>query len=389
MRRAVITIGLGFGDCAKGATVDYLCRALKADLVVRYCGGCQAGHNVVLPDGTHHTFSQFGSGTFSGVPTYLGPEMIVSPLAMVNEANHLIEIGLSDPWSKLSVDERCLITTPYHQALNRFRELSRGSERHGSCGMGIGATREHALAYPDDTLRMRDLSFADGAVSRLARIQQWVHESAGNSITEYIEPFDVYHRLHAASAKLHIVMKMPKFKMAVFEGAQGILLDENHGYSPFTTWSTVTLLHAGQLLRGEETEVNVIGCIRPYMTRHGVGIFRSYDQGLMNRLANTDVGNPYNEWQGHLRYGMLDLNVLRYSKAALGGQLHNISLSCLDHINHKIPILDGEVKHVDYIELKQLVAEILAPIAVVGRGPCHTDRHMTELSWHPVEEAIE
>ncbi len=61
MKRAIITVGLGFGDEGKGATVDYLTRQLEADLVVRYCGGSQAGHNVQLPDGRRHTFSQFGT----------------------------------------------------------------------------------------------------------------------------------------------------------------------------------------------------------------------------------------------------------------------------------------------------------------------------------------
>ena len=63
MKRAIITVGLGFGDEGKGATVDFLARRLEADLVVRYCGGSQAGHNVELPDGRRHTFSQFGAGT--------------------------------------------------------------------------------------------------------------------------------------------------------------------------------------------------------------------------------------------------------------------------------------------------------------------------------------
>ena len=68
--KAIITVGLGFGDEGKGATVDYLARSLNADLVVRFCGGAQAGHNVQLPDGGRHTFAQFGAGTFAGARTY-------------------------------------------------------------------------------------------------------------------------------------------------------------------------------------------------------------------------------------------------------------------------------------------------------------------------------
>ncbi|HZY88526.1 MAG TPA: adenylosuccinate synthetase, partial [Gemmataceae bacterium] len=101
MRRAIITVGLGFGDEGKGATVDYLARRLEADLVVRYCGGSQAGHNVQLPDGRRHTFSQFGAGTLASASppprTYLGPNVIIDPLALVREARHLTELGAHDP----------------------------------------------------------------------------------------------------------------------------------------------------------------------------------------------------------------------------------------------------------------------------------------------------
>src|ERR1700757_694187 len=99
MKRAIITVGLGFGDEGKGATVDYLTRKLEADLVVRYCGGSQAGHNVQLRDGRRHTFSQFGAGTLADVParTYLGPNMIIDPPALAREAEHLAQLGVADP----------------------------------------------------------------------------------------------------------------------------------------------------------------------------------------------------------------------------------------------------------------------------------------------------
>ena len=393
MRRAVVTIGLGFGDEAKGATVDKVCRELHADLVVRYCGGCQAAHNVILPDGTHHTFSQFGSGSLHHVPTYIGPDVIISPFFMVNEAKHLSELGLN-PWKLLSVDQECLITTPYHQSLNRTLECKRGDDRHGSCGLGIGTTREHSILQPDDALRLKDLrvlsySGRKAAIGKLKKIQQWASKQAGAPVEEYLDPDSLYIHLVDASLKINVVEKMPDFKMAVFEGAQGMLLDENHGYHPHTTWSTVTLKHAGELLRGSDTEVNVMGCIRAYMTRHGAGTFLSHDQNMMADALNIDIGNPPNEWQGRMRYGLLDLNVLAYSKAALGGQLHNISLSCLDHVSRLIPVLDGDIKHVDYIELKKMIEQTLAPIVVTGRGPTYADRQMGELSWYPLEEAIE
>src|SRR5438105_15289899 len=122
MKRAIITVGLGFGDEGKGATVDYLARKLEADLVVRYCGGSQAGHNVQLPDGRRHTFAQFGAGTLIEAPsrprTYLGPNVIIDPPALLREAQHLSELGVANPAGLLTVHPRCLVTTVWHRTPN-------------------------------------------------------------------------------------------------------------------------------------------------------------------------------------------------------------------------------------------------------------------------------
>ena len=128
MKRAIIVQGLGFGDEGKGATVDFLAREFAADLVVRYCGGSQAAHNVVLPDGRRHVFAQFGSGTLAGAATYLGEQMIINPPAMHAEARHLRELTGDDPFAKLLVHPRSLVSTVYHQQLNRLRELVAPSE---------------------------------------------------------------------------------------------------------------------------------------------------------------------------------------------------------------------------------------------------------------------
>ena len=122
MKRAIVTVGLGFGDEGKGAAVDFLTRAFGAELVVRYCGGCQAGHNVQLPDGRRHTFSQFGAGTLAEpgrVRTYLGPNVVVDPPALLREAEHLAELGVPDPTGLLTIHPRCLVTTAWHRDLNR------------------------------------------------------------------------------------------------------------------------------------------------------------------------------------------------------------------------------------------------------------------------------
>src|SRR5205823_11807755 len=113
--------------------------------VVRYCGGSQAGHNVELPDGRRHTFSQFGAGVLApGQPkTYLGPNVVIDPPALLREAEHLTELGVRNPIDSLTVHPRCLVTTIWHKSLNQLRELSRDQEKHGSCGQGIGEARSY------------------------------------------------------------------------------------------------------------------------------------------------------------------------------------------------------------------------------------------------------
>jgi adenylosuccinate synthase len=112
--KAIVTVGLGFGDEGKGATVDALARDGGADLVVRYSGGAQAGHNVQLPDGRRHTFSQFGAGTLAGVRTWVGPRVILCPSTLGPEAEHLRAMGVADPFSLLEAHPACLVSTVYH-----------------------------------------------------------------------------------------------------------------------------------------------------------------------------------------------------------------------------------------------------------------------------------
>jgi adenylosuccinate synthase len=135
---AIFVAGLGFGDEGKGSIVDALTRKHQADLVVRFSGGAQAAHHVVTDDGREHCFAQFGSGTLAGASTHLSRFMLIDPLALVKEAEHLKQIGVVDPFERLTIDPRAPIITPYHRAMNRLRELSRGRQRHGSCGVGIG-----------------------------------------------------------------------------------------------------------------------------------------------------------------------------------------------------------------------------------------------------------
>src|SRR5215210_8082512 len=125
-RRAIVLVGLGYGDEGKGAWTDFLARTEPVHTVVRFNGGAQAGHNVVAPDGRHHTFAQFGSGTLvRGVNTHLSRFMLVNPLGLLREDAELRALGVTDALARLSIDREALVTTPFQVAANRLRELAR------------------------------------------------------------------------------------------------------------------------------------------------------------------------------------------------------------------------------------------------------------------------
>lgn len=327
-RKAVVTVGLGWGDECKGSCVDYLCHIMKADLVVRYSGGCQAAHHVVLPDGRSHCFSQFGSGTFAGCRTWLHKNMIIEPVSMENEAEHLKEIGIADPWSNLFIHPQCLITTPYHMAANRARELyreERGEGRHGSCGMGIGECREYAIKYPNLAVRAMDLFNPELLEFKLLAILRHYESQFGSEETSLL-PYVVAERYAYIRSLMTITDKLT-CETAVFEGSQGMLIDETFGTAPYNTWSDVTLRAAQDALQDLQIEkVFNLGITRTFATRHGPGPFPTEIAGATIKGDH----NQHNKWQGAFRVGKLDLDSLSYAAKNVGAKLDGIALTWTD-----------------------------------------------------------
>jgi adenylosuccinate synthase len=420
VKRAIITVGLGFGDEGKGATVDSLCRRFNADLVIRYSGGSQAGHNVQLSDGRRHTFSQFGAGTLAGVPTYVGQPVVLNPTALLREAEHLRELGVADPCQMLTVHPRCLVSTSLHQAVNQLRELARGDQRHGSCGHGIGETRNYWLRYGEDAVFAQDLREHSVLRAKLELLrqrvfldlQEVVDRVSGDVLKEFdllgITTDDLIEPLLEAGS-LFRTGPMPECDLAIFEGAQGVLLDEWYGFHPYTTWSTVTPHHALELaVAAGAEEVCILGIVRAYATRHGAGPFPTFDEAFTARL--NDEGNPWNQWQGNIRAGWFDMVLFRYAAAACG-VIDNLAVSCLDHLDEKdsqicvayencneLPLPSGpNLKHQERLteivrdaapvyqrvgkdQIVDMLEEI-APVAITASGPAHQDRDYQPLRF--------
>ena len=342
-----IVVGLGYGDEGKGTTVDWLVRHYAAHTVVRFNGGAQAGHNVVLPDGRHHCFAQFGAGTFAGARTHLSKYMLVNPIAAYSEASVLEDKGIADlALTQLSCHEDAIVTTPFHVSMNRLRELARGDARHGSCGMGIGETVDGSHRDPQSTIRIRDLRDARALRRKLKRQQEIMvreqlelpisSEDLGRSADyRVIVAHDTVERTEAIfqifSDRISIVdddwvralLEQPG---VVFEGAQGVLLDETFGFAPHNTWSTCTFTNAMALLAGLDVQPLRLGVTRSFHTRHGAGPF------VTERKDAPPLERDHNQpskWQGNFRHGSLDLVALRYAVECVGG-IEGLVMTWLD-----------------------------------------------------------
>ncbi|MFI5926666.1 adenylosuccinate synthetase [Micromonospora sp. NPDC051543] len=329
--RHVAVVDLGYGDAGKGTVVDWLCATRPVHTVVRFNGGAQAAHNVVLRDGRHHTFAQFGAGTFHpGVGTHLSRHVVVDPLALAAEADHLATVGVPDALDRLTVDSEALLATPYHRAANRAREIARGADRHGSCGLGVGEAVAYGLAHPNDAPRVADCRHPAVLRRRLTVLR--------DRLTAELGPLDappVDDCLPAYTGFAGGVAIVDRTWLAgalrsgtcVFEGAQGVLLDEWHGFHPYTTWSTTTFTNADRLLAeaGQAGELTRIGVLRTVTTRHGPGPLVTEDP----TLPFVDRNNPTNPWQGRFRFGHFDAVAHRYALAAAGG-VDGLALTHLD-----------------------------------------------------------
>lgn len=344
MPRAQIVIGLAYGDEGKGAWVDHLVRTHGVKRVVRFNGGAQAGHQVHTHDGRAHIFAQLGAGMFAPeVETMLSRYMLIEPEALLTEAAQLEEKQVANALDRLIVSENAPVITPMNRLLNRILEASRGNARHGSCGFGIGLTQADVETLGAEALYVRDLR-RDGGREKLRQLFALkletllnIDTSASPQLAQNFKDIDLeyyadlflrfYHRVRVVSEE-EFLGEIRDFD-TVFEGAQGVLLDQYCGFFPHVTRSTCTFENALTLLKdaaftGETTR---IGLLRGYSTRHGAGPFVTEDK----RLCLPPCHNHTNDWQGHFRLGWFDAVSARYAIEASGG-VDQLAITNLDRM---------------------------------------------------------
>jgi adenylosuccinate synthase len=334
------------GDEGKGAVVDYLAHTEdRVRGVVFTNGGAQRAHNVVSGK-RHHTFSQFSSATFvPGVKTYHAATAMVDPHAFFLEADDLVEQLVVRPWERVTVHPEALITTPFHVAANKIHALHNG---HGSCGMGIGETALDAIKYPIAVLRARDLRDPKVVYEKLHDAQLRMRRRAHSvgllkSSVKLNQLFNTLHDFEPIKEIMEVyrifakVVRIAEFDINadpdqtwIFEGSQGVLLDEYSGFHPHTTWSKTAGQNAKNLLAEFEGNVRNVGVLRSFMTRHGAGPFVTEDPAMNDDERFAEHHNGQGEWQGAWRRGWTDMVALEY--AARVAQPTELAITHMDRV---------------------------------------------------------
>lgn len=298
--RARVVIGANFGDEGKGLVTDYLC-SQGAGVVVRFNGGAQAGHTVVTPDGLRHVFSHFGSGTLQNVPTFLSQFFVCNPLLFFKEQDRLHAIGIEPT---VYAHPECLVTTFADMMINQALEDKRAGNRHGSCGVGVNETIERSQV-PELKITMADLWNGPKRIeSVIAQIcGKYSAFRTGKSIDEPAM-IDAFIKGCEKFAEAIHPAGIGQCRDPVFEGAQGLLLDQNNAeYFPHLTRSNTGMKNVRVLCaQAGISDIDAYYVSRTYLTRHGAGPLPGEDAS-MRFEDNTNLDHPY---QGRLRFAPLD-----------------------------------------------------------------------------------
>jgi adenylosuccinate synthase len=335
----VVVVGTQWGDEGKGKIVDWLTD--HAQGVVRFQGGHNAGHTLVI-GGKKTVLHLIPSGILRpSVDCFIGNGVVVSPQALVEEMDELEAAGVHGVVARLCISEACPLILPYHAALDSAREAARGAQKIGTTGRGIGPAYEDKVARR--AIRLQDLFDAERFSEKLRELLHF-----HNFVLEryYRQPPVDYQKTRDEALKLaprlaQLVADVPRAlyhanragKNLLFEGAQGALLDIDHGSYPYVTSSNCV---AGAAAAGAGIGPHhlhyVLGITKAYTTRVGSGPFPtelSDDVGERLRQRGQEFGATTGRPR---RTGWFDAAALKRSI-----QLNGVSGLCIT----KLDVLDG------------------------------------------------
>jgi adenylosuccinate synthase len=331
----VILVGTQWGDEGKGKLVDILTEF--AHVIVRFQGGSNAGHTVVIGE-NQFIFHQLPSGILHEHKLcVIGSGVVLDPTTLVEEIAEVKENGFFKKDDSLVISEEAQIVMPYHKRIDLAREKKRGENKIGTTGRGIGPAYEDKIARTG--IRLVDLVEEDTLRSKLQSVLDEKNFYLQNYLNE--EPFDfqkIYDDYRALGDKLSryiantsfiVNQKIDEGKDVLFEGAQGGLLDVDHGTYPYVTSSNTV---SGSACVGSGVGPNkmnrVLGVTKAYTTRVGSGPFTTELQDDMGDLLRKN-GGEYGATTGRpRRCGWFDAVVVKHSLRLSG--LTDLAITKLD-----------------------------------------------------------
>jgi len=364
--KAKVVIGSAFGDEGKGLFTDYFSYNNPNSLVIRHSGGSQAGHSVKTPNGIRHVFSHFGSGSLNGTPTYLSKFFIVNPLMFKKELTKLQEKSIIPI---LVVDSRCIVTTPYDMIINQIVENARGDSRHGSCGVGINETIKRNEVFPISVIDLLNSSKLKETLIRIRkeylflRLSQLGVTIVPKEFLKIIESEKLLDNFIYDCSKFleFITYDKPNFTdydNLVFEGSQGLMLDQNSKHFPYVTPSNTGVKNVLEIIEEEKIvleDIETVYLTRAYTTRHGAGNLPFETVGKTYAKIEDKTNIP-NDFQGSLRFSPLNLDELIdsiYEDSKLLNKI-SIGITCVDQVDDEekiVCILDNVIQ---YFSLSQI-----------------------------------
>jgi adenylosuccinate synthase len=393
--KAYAVIGAAFGDEGKGLMTDYLAaNQPEKTVIVRFNGGAQAGHTVQTPADQRHVFKHFGSGSLLGCPTYLSEFFICNPILFHQEFLQLNGVNLQP---KVYVHKEAIVSTPYDMMINQIAEEVRNNNRHGSCGVGINETVERNFVK-EFSLTVDELFDKEALACKLKYIQNtwvpkrlqvlgigtispaWQKRLESDNILEYFKT-EVDFFLKNCVVSDNAALK--EFSSVIFEGAQGLLLDEVKGFFPHVTRSSTGLKNILNIANDVGISMlEVFYMTRAYLTRHGSGPL-PFEINALPYPDIIDATNVPNMHQGALRFAWLNLDLLRQAvfsdlNDAQGGITikPNLVVTCMDQVGKQIQIInDGTLLRLSKDKLLNLMQDIFTHFSLWS-------------SWGPTRKTI-
>ena len=354
MNESYIVSGSMFGDEGKGTLCDYLANKYNLKENVRFNGGSQASHTVIVDDKVHK-FSQLGSGMLNETRTYLSDNTVVNLFNIITEAKALRKITnrrVEDILKNIYIDENASLVTPYHALINQLRELSLKEKALGSVGTGVSEVYKVKQLTGLD-LKVKDLinGDSDRILRELFKYTSNYYKEKRKLIDDdkfelLINEKDIYYLTNPinrgylercysnlqASHLFNIVSGINEFHKGgnvLFEGSQGFLIDKDYGIKPNTTSLDTTNTNGIKLARKINTIVHSIGCVSILTSRHGNGVLPTHDKYLDSVIYDENQLSSY--FQGSPRYGWFDAVLFKYS--ILYNPNNSYFLSGVDRLN--------------------------------------------------------